>query len=170
MKYLLAAVALLVLGGGIYLAVAHPFNLQPAGGVACTEEAMQCPDGSSVARQGPDCAFAPCPAIEQSHSGIQGVVLLGPTCPVERNPPDPQCADKKYQTSLALMTADGTKVIKIFSSDASGKFMLQAVPGTYTIGPSPAAGMLPRCSSSGVISVSIGAYTNATVYCDTGIR
>jgi putative hemolysin len=29
--------------------------------VACTEEAKLCPDGSSVARIGPDCEFAACP-------------------------------------------------------------------------------------------------------------
>lgn len=29
--------------------------------VACTMDAMQCPDGSYVSRQPPDCAFAPCP-------------------------------------------------------------------------------------------------------------
>lgn len=28
---------------------------------ACTEEAKQCPDGSYVARTGPNCEFAPCP-------------------------------------------------------------------------------------------------------------
>ena len=28
--------------------------------VACTQEAKICPDGSSVGRSGPDCAFAPC--------------------------------------------------------------------------------------------------------------
>lgn len=31
------------------------------GPVACTMEAKQCPDGSFVGRQGPNCAFAPCP-------------------------------------------------------------------------------------------------------------
>lgn len=29
--------------------------------VACTMDAKQCPDGSFVGRQGPDCAFAACP-------------------------------------------------------------------------------------------------------------
>lgn len=29
--------------------------------VACTMDAMQCPDGSYVGRQPPDCSFAPCP-------------------------------------------------------------------------------------------------------------
>lgn len=31
--------------------------------VACTMEAMQCPDGSYVSRSGPDCAFATCPIV-----------------------------------------------------------------------------------------------------------
>lgn len=30
-------------------------------GVVCTMEAKQCPDGSYVGRQGPNCEFAPCP-------------------------------------------------------------------------------------------------------------
>jgi len=29
--------------------------------VACTMEAMLCPDGSAVGRTGPNCEFAPCP-------------------------------------------------------------------------------------------------------------
>lgn len=29
--------------------------------VACTAEAKLCPDGTSVGRTGPDCAFAACP-------------------------------------------------------------------------------------------------------------
>ncbi len=35
--------------------------LSTNGPVACTMEAMQCPDGSYVGRTGPSCAFAPCP-------------------------------------------------------------------------------------------------------------
>lgn len=30
-------------------------------GVACTQEAKQCPDGSYVGRTGPHCEFSPCP-------------------------------------------------------------------------------------------------------------
>lgn len=33
--------------------------------VACTQEALLCPDGSAVGRSGPSCAFAPCPAKEK---------------------------------------------------------------------------------------------------------
>ncbi len=34
----------------------------PESQVACTQEAMQCPDGSYVGRTGPNCEFAQCPA------------------------------------------------------------------------------------------------------------
>lgn len=37
-------------------------NVKPSG-VACTQEAKTCPDGSSVGRSGPNCEFALCPQI-----------------------------------------------------------------------------------------------------------
>jgi len=39
-------------------------DTNPPDSKACTEEAKVCPDGSSVARSGPDCEFAECPAGE----------------------------------------------------------------------------------------------------------
>ena len=33
---------------------------------ACTQEAKICPDGSSVGRTGPNCEFAPCPAVNNT--------------------------------------------------------------------------------------------------------
>lgn len=65
-------VLFLVLGGWYWWSLnggpAMP-GITPAGGqdgVACTMEAMQCPDGSWVGRTGPACAFAPCPAPSAS--------------------------------------------------------------------------------------------------------
>jgi hypothetical protein len=65
---LLAAIALLA-------ASVHWFLLKPAAiidpspdMVACTMEALICPDGTGVGRSGPDCAFSPCPNL-YSHTG-----------------------------------------------------------------------------------------------------
>ena len=149
--------------------------------VACTMEAKLCPDGSYVARTGPNCEFAACPGGGSPTGGgivlpsgalsfITGVVLLGPTCPVVRNPPDPQCADKPFQTNLVLTTVGGTKIIKTFSSKASGKFTVQVPPGTYEIHPAANSPMLPRCNVVDNILVHYGLPTNVTVSCDTGIR
>ncbi len=106
---------------------------------------------------------------QQSKSGIKGIVLLGPICPVERIPPDPACAEKLYQTRLVLTSADQAFVIKEFSSDASGRFSVEVPPGKYTIRSAAAADVLPFCSTD-TISVGAGQFVNVTVHCDTGIR
>jgi hypothetical protein len=72
MKQLLAGIViLLVIGVAGFLyrnTLEHP--IQPVGTapVACTLEAKVCPDGSSVGRSGPDCAFTACayPNVELS--------------------------------------------------------------------------------------------------------
>ncbi|HTK33346.1 MAG TPA: hypothetical protein VL335_02235, partial [Candidatus Paceibacterota bacterium] len=85
-----------------------PVVVQPEP-VVCTMEAKQCPDGSYVGRSGPQCEFAACPSpnttppsIRPYDSGVHGTVMLGPTCPVMRNPPDPSCADKPYATLVVV--------------------------------------------------------------------
>ena len=69
MKQLLAGVVLIfVLGviGFLYRYELENPNMHlgskgTPSGVACTEEAKVCPDGSAVGRTGPDCTFATCP-------------------------------------------------------------------------------------------------------------
>ena len=48
------------------------------GGPACTDEALICPDGSSVGRTGPNCEFAPCPGAPPA--GTVDESKLGPSC------------------------------------------------------------------------------------------
>ncbi len=103
-------------------------------------------------------------------SGIRGRALLGPTCPVERNPPDPACADKPYQTSLVVTTADGAKVVKEFSTDGAGLFSISLPPGSYAIRSGAASNIRPYCQSNGTIEVKQSAFADATISCDTGIR
>ena len=56
------------------------------GGVACTEEAKVCPDGSAVSRGGPNCEFAPCPE-EVASSGATTSV------PGQGGPASGECKD-----------------------------------------------------------------------------
>lgn len=100
---------------------------------------------------------------------IIGTVMLGPTCPVVMDPPDPDCADKLYATSLVVTTVDGAKVIKQFSSDANGTFSVVLAPGEYAIRSAAAANILPYCQSP-VFRVSANIITEVAVSCDTGIR
>jgi hypothetical protein len=99
---------------------------------------------------------------------ITGTVMLGPTCPVERNPPDPQCADKKYSTLVAIFKAsDPVHAVVLTRSDAAGNFSASLPPGSYVVGAGESN--LPRCSHENA-TVTANKTTNISVFCDTGIR
>lgn len=101
-------------------------------------------------------------------SGVRGTVLLGPTCPVMRDPPDPQCADKPYATAITVYRTDSNSVLATGKSDTEGAFEFSLPSGSYTL---IAAGgtTLPRCSETNVAVVA-NTYVTATISCDTGIR
>ncbi|HEY4501530.1 MAG TPA: hypothetical protein VJJ20_00485 [Candidatus Paceibacterota bacterium] len=190
-------VVLLAILGGWYASGLPPMDKLQLGqamllgeGVACTADAMQCPDGSYVGRSGPNCEFV-CPAgtttqptggadedpglgdastpggFAAYNSGIRGTVMAGPTCPVERDPPDPQCADKPLATTVAVSRAGSSQVFATTKSDAQGVFEFSLPPGSYVV--SAGEGTLPRCN---LVSATIGpsSYTSVSIECDTGIR
>ena len=178
-KVAIAAVAVGVVGAGI-LYVSTTTQHAP-GPVACTMEAMQCPDGSYVGRTGPNCEFV-CPTatttpaggagggFAEYHSGIKGTVLAGPTCPVQRTPPDPQCADKPVATNIWISrTITPTQVMATTFSNAQGEFQLSLPPGEYVIQAGSSGTPYPRCTDA---SATVGptGYTAVVVSCDTGIR
>jgi len=139
--------------------------------IACTMEAKLCPDGSYVGRTGPNCEFTACPDtnnILPYNSGIRGTVMLGPTCPVERIPPDPNCVDKPYQTTVvASRASDPTRVILSINSDESGAFSMSLPPGEYVL--NAGEGDMPYCSPTTVV-VELNVFASTIISCDTGIR
>lgn len=61
---------------------------------------------------------------------IQGSVVLGPTCPVERIPPDPACAPKPYATKVDIYRQVGSATpYKTVATNASGTFNVALDPG-----------------------------------------
>ncbi|OGG57627.1 hypothetical protein A2765_00175 [Candidatus Kaiserbacteria bacterium RIFCSPHIGHO2_01_FULL_56_24] len=171
-------------GAGVFFLSIAPAQAPGPGGdsVACTADAMQCTDGSYVGRTGPNCEFV-CPSATTTpptggggggilpyNSGIQGVVMAGPTCPVERDPPDPACADKPIQTNIWISRKiTPQQVIATTYSDANGAFQILLPPGDYVIQAGPSGVPLPRCGDT---SATVGAsgYTVVAISCDTGIR
>lgn len=107
--------------------------------------------------------------VGTGQSGVEGKILLGPICPVMQNPPQPQCDPKPFQGDFALTNSDGSKVIKTFSSDATGQFRVDVAPGEYAIRDT-SPNVYPSCGKVGVVPVEPKKYTKVTVLCDTGIR
>lgn len=65
-------------------------------------------------------------------SGIEGVVTIGPVCPVERIPPDPKCADRPYQAHLKIVNLGGDTVAS-FTTEANGTYHVELPAGFYTV-------------------------------------
>jgi hypothetical protein len=102
-------------------------------------------------------------------SGIRGSVTLGPTCPVERIPPDLACAPKPYQTSISISRGIETpEAFMTIKTDTSGRFSVLLDPGEYVLHPQ-SGNVFPRCNEA-LVTVRAGAFTDAALTCDTGIR
>lgn len=103
----------------------------------------------------------------KSTGTIKGLVTLSPICPVERMPPEPQCAPKPYQTKIEAFSADGSKLIGSTQTGSDGSFTIALPFGNYTI--QAGGGTIhPSCSPVAVHLQT--ATTSVDISCDTGIR
>lgn len=108
------------------------------------------------------------PPVSGTKGTVTGKVLLGPTCPVEHNPPLPGCAPKPYETTVDVKSVAPAESYAVLKTDSSGSFKISLLPGSYSFqaqGKSP----FPFCSAVQVDVVS-GETQDITINCDTGIR
>jgi hypothetical protein len=97
-------------------------------------------------------------------SGIAGRVLLGPTCPVQRN--GQRCV-RPYQASLTVYTAADHHRVKTFRSRRDGRFRVRLAPGRYSVEATRAG---PPRSQPLVVNVHRHRFTHVTISFDSGIR
>ena len=103
-------------------------------------------------------------------SGVQGKATAGPTCPVERNPPDPQCAERPVAGAVLVFTnAAGTEVARTTSA-TDGAFSVELAPGAYTLTAQPVEGLMGTPAPMDVDVVAGQPMTDVQVSYDTGIR
>ncbi|MDB5244465.1 MAG: hypothetical protein JWN18_335 [Parcubacteria group bacterium] len=103
--------------------IAHTNKSQTPVAQVCTDEAMICPDGSSVGRTGPNCSFAPCPHVLGADSSTvtlslnESTDVLGTTLKVfalaedSRCPVDVQCIQAgtvRVRVGVGTAVADHT--------------------------------------------------------------
>lgn len=98
-------------------------------------------------------------------SGIEGLVLLGPICPVLQQ--GQECPDQPYQATLTVNSLTGLQIAQ-FQSDEQGRFQVSLVPGEYILHPEAPNG-LPFAGDQSFV-VETGRYTQIIVHYDSGIR
>ena len=101
---------------------------------------------------------------------VSGHVLSGPTCPVERNPPDPACAPRPVAdaTVRIIDTTTGATVAEA-ATDADGAYVVDVPPGSYRLeGTSGMPGIGPPAPVPFVAAEGVPVTVDLPV--DTGIR
>ncbi len=102
---------------------------------------------------------------------VKGTVLFSPVCPVERIPPDPQCAPRPGVADIRLVRPNGT-VAAQGRAGSDGHFSVVVAPGSYAIrATAPAPGPGTGCQvEPAQVAVVARAVALVAVRCDTGIR
>jgi hypothetical protein len=106
-------------------------------------------------------------AAPATDSGIEGLVLIGPTCPVEQV--GQECDDKPYAGAIKIVDASSGEVVTTMRSGDDGRFRVALPPGSYRLEPVPASGGLPYGKPIDVL-VRPHTYEEVTVSFDSGIR
>jgi hypothetical protein len=99
-------------------------------------------------------------------SGIEGQVLLGPTCPVER---EGVSCEEPYEATIVVWDAARTQRVFVFDSDDDGRFHVGLSPGEYYIEPQGDQQGLPRPEPQ-TVTVPANTFVSLTLHYDTGIR
>lgn len=114
-------------------------------------------------------AFGACGASELlgpgSPQGIEGLVLLGPMCPVASA--DDPCPDQPYEAWIEVRSAAG-ELVTGARSDEDGRFRVGLRAGSYVL--VPLSGNPFPVAAEQEVAVHEGAYTDVVVSFDTGIR
>lgn len=98
-------------------------------------------------------------------SGVEGQVLIGPTCPVVQQGQD--CPDGPYQATLTVNSSNGVQIAQV-QTDTQGHFRIPLVPGNYILHPEALDGI--ASAGDQAFTVETGHYTQLTVNYDSGIR
>jgi len=100
-------------------------------------------------------------------SGVRGVVVSGPQCPVETI--ESPCPDLPVSGIVVSVSApDGSTTAKT-RTDAEGRFDAAVAPGEYVVQPVVESGGV-AFSKPVQVTVSDGRFVEVTLQVDTGIR
>ena len=74
--------------------------------------------------------------MTQKAGFLEGLISIGPICPVERIPPDPGClptAETYKAFPVGVWTSNGRRKIAQINPALDGSFRTELTPGTYLV-------------------------------------
>jgi len=115
-------------------------------------------------------ACTPAPS-DAGMGAIQVDAFAGPICPVETEPPDPDCAARPVEGALVLVQpGDGRDIVVAQGeTDTEGRVLLDVPPGSYVVLGAAVEGLMGTPQPVPVV-VEAGGRTLVELSYDTGIR
>jgi hypothetical protein len=107
-----------------------------------------------------------CQSAVPPGTGVRGIVMLGPTCPVESA--TSPCPDRPFEGDVLATASDGSTTEA--STDAQGRFTIDLRAGTYVVVAIVPNGGGPPAAVPQTVRVRTGSYSQVTLEVDTGIR
>lgn len=105
--------------------------------------------------------------VQTNSSGISGIVLIGPISPIVK---EGEVNESPYPDALILILDSSGKKIMEVKSNKDGRFTTDLPPGKYILDPqTPEDRILPVGESQEVLVLE-KAFTDVTIYYDSGIR
>lgn len=104
---------------------------------------------------------------------LEGVISIGPICPVERVPPDPAClptAETYKAYPVSVFSSDGRRKILQLNPSLDGSFITELAPGNYLVVLDKAQNYIGGSNLPVEVSISTQDKTLLNINIDTGIR
>jgi hypothetical protein len=114
-----------------------------------------------------------CTKLSEENGYLEGVITIGPICPVEKIPPDPGClptAETYKAYPVSVFTSDGKRKIAQLNPSLDGTFSSKLPPGNYLIVLETAKNSIGGSNLPASVSISSGEKTLLNIDIDTGIR
>jgi hypothetical protein len=100
---------------------------------------------------------------------LEITALAGPVCPVETDPPSPECAPQPVESATIIVTDADEDEVARGTTGSDGVVGFDVAPGELTVVPQPVEGLLGTASTISA-RLTAGQTLRVTVDYDTGIR
>ena len=114
-----------------------------------------------------------CKKLPEEKGYLEGVITIGPICPVEKIPPDPAClptAETYKAYPVSVFTSDGKRKIAQLNPSLDGTFSSKLPPGDYLIVLETAKSNIGGSNLPASVSINSRKKTLLNIDIDTGIR
>jgi hypothetical protein len=111
--------------------------------------------------------------VAEGNGYLEGVIKIGPICPVEKIPPDPGClptAETYLSYPVGVFSSDMKRKIAQLNPSLDGAFSSKLPRGNYLIILETAKNNIGGSNLPAAVSISSGEKTLLNIDIDTGIR